>query len=357
MIKKTIIGLTVCSLFCIKGLSQQIKLELRLKKDVPDSSIHLRNYTRGINISISPDGRGNFKGNLNIPAKGFYTLDRVGQVYLEPGKALRITQEEESNYTFKGKQAKENELLAKLHSVRKRLIPLNQVIENTPDYAVLRQTVPEFAQTVKTYKDSVAIISSQSADPFFRELAIGDADSYTRLMLDNFSSWHGADAGHYNDLLTFVNDPKSKDDPYFERRLMRALYLPTLKSFLNQADKATVKKMFTDGFVQDDINLFANSEWYGLVLSRILFADNTVDQKKMKESYLERIKQIEARFADKSFANYLIGQQGIEYMTSAQFTRFGVEQAYETLKALALPGPSKEMIEKAYRKIKGDRSL
>jgi hypothetical protein len=355
--RKTIVGIAFCSLFGINGFSQQTKLVLKLKPNGQGSAIHLRNYNRGIDISIPPDGKGNFKGKINLPGKGFYTLDRVGQVYLEPGKSLEIAAKDSLSYTFKGKQARENELLTALKTLRMNMIPLNQVIENTPSYALLRQTVPEFTQTLKTYKDSVAKILSQSDNPFFRELALGDTDSYTRLILVNFSVWHGADSLHYADLIKFMNDPKSKEDPNYERKKMRAMYLPTLKGFLNGEDKTAVKKMYSEGFEQNDINLLSNSDWYGLVLSTLLFTDQPIDQKKMKESYLQRFRRIETDFSDKRFANYLIAQQGIEYMNDANYTTTGFEPVYQTLKSLDLPLPSKEMIEKAYRKMKNKHSL
>lgn len=355
--KITIIAIAFFSLIGIHGYSQNTKLVLKLQPGQQEGAIHLKNYNKGTDLSILSDGKGKFTSTVNLPGKGFYTLDRIGQIYLEPGRTLEITQKGESGYQFKGRHSRENELLLQLQSLRKTLIPLNLDIEVAPSYALLRQTVPEFAQTVKTYKDSVAKISSQSNNPFFRELAIGDADSFVRVMLVSFSDLHGADSVQYANLLKLMKDPKSRMDPNFELKRMRAMYLPTLKSFLNQEDKAVIKTMYSEGFKHNDSTLLASSDWYGLMLSTLIFADQPVDQKKMKESYLQRFRQIEQKFPDKRFANYLIAQQGIAYMGDAKYTRLGLEPAHQVLKNLDLPVSSQEMIERAYLKMKNDESL
>lgn len=350
MTKLIIGGIALC-LFGMAGFAQKTKVSLSLP-NVDNKVLHLTNAQRNTAIAIPSDGKNNFKAKIDLPGRGFYTIDQIGQVYLEPGNALQIVEADQQQYRFKGKQGKENEILYRLKAVRASLLPQNSVIKHAPSYALLQQSVQDFAVTVRNYKDSVAKLASASTNAFFREMAIGDADSYIRVMLVNFERYHEVDSTLYAESLGFLYNAKSKADPNFKFKMLRARLLPFLDGILNEEDTEAVQKLYGEGFNPNDQNLLQNSPWYAIVFSQTAFADMPIDESKLKESYVRRFAAIPTKFQDATVVGYLSGLLGIEYLDTAQQATTDFESAYEVLKSISMPEQSREMIEKAFLQMK-----
>jgi len=350
-IKIIIAGLVLSCLLGMGGFAQQTKVSLSLPT-AKGKALYLTNEQRNFAVEIPSDSKSNFKASVDLPGRGFYAIDQIGEIYLEPGNALQVVATGQQSYQFKGKQSKENELLSRLKAVRATMLPQNSIIKNAPSFNLLQQPVQKFAITIQSYKDSVTKLVSASKNIFFREISVGDADSYCRVMLMNFDRFHEADSTSYIASLDFINNAKSKTDPNFKFKMYRAWLLPLMDGFLNEEDRQAVYKLYNDGFRANDHNLLQNSTWYAIISSQMALAEIPIDESKLKESYLRRLAAIPSKFPDSTVMNYLTGLQGIEYLDAAQQATTDFESAYEVLKSVSMSAQSRAMIERAFLQMK-----
>lgn len=352
---KTIIGGIALTFFFVANTSaQKLSLSVVFPSDtLKASSLNLSNEMRDVLVSVPRKNKSSvFKASVSVPEKGLYQLEKVGYVYLTPKSNLEIAVGDGENFTFKGKQAPENELLVKLAALRKQLLPENSTLPGVPAYSLLHQSVGDFLATADNYKKAVAEVLKTSKDLDFNELAMGDADSYSRVMLSSFGKMHELDSAIYEQCQKFLQDPESKKDPNFYAKSLRARILPIYDGFLNEEDTEIVKRAYTDGFDPSNTKLLLNSPWYGRVVSLISFSDIQIDDRKLFESYRTRFDAIPAKFPDAEFAEEMRVQQGLEYLNYAKTIGGDIEEAYQKIGTFAMSESSKTRIEKAYLELK-----
>lgn len=357
-IRKICVGIG-CTLFALtSSYAQTVKLSVTLSPAMHnEQSIELSNQARNTLVSMPSSGKSTFKQNINLPDKGFYKLEQVGNVYLVPKNSLQITSDEAQRYSFKGKQAKENELLAKLAVLRQQMLPENSSMLGTPTFSLLKQSVPEFLVTVENYKTAVAELVASSEDSHFKELAIGDADSYSRVMLQAFSGSHGADSVLFEQSKQYFQNPASKNDPNYSFKHMRMRILPYYDDFLNEEDLETIRKAYTDDLDLNNKDLLMNSPWYSKLVSIVSFSDMPIDEKALQDSYEKRFQAIPKKFEDAQFAEEMQVQQGSEYLSFLQALGLDIDGAYTQLQTLLTSQNAKNRIDKIYAELQEARSI
>lgn len=348
---KTIIGGIVCSyLFAFSAIAQKTKVSVNVSTVEATDTLSIKNEKRNINIPLASEGKNSFGAKVELPAKGFYTIEPVGDVYIEPGQALKVKQTGARTYTFEGKQSQENNILQKLKEAREALLPENKTVSGAPSYALLQQSIGQFQKTIAAYKDRVEKLSTTSDNELFKTLVLGDADAYSRLMLLGFSSYHQLDSTLYAASQKFFNDPKSKQDPNFAAKALRMRVLPLMDGFLNEEDAEIARKAYTDGFNQSDEMLLYNSASYAPLLSSLAFVDLPIDERALKESYQKRFKAIPTKFPNTSFANELMVMQSMQYIISARYANAETE-AYQVVMSLSIPQHGKDRITEFYQQL------
>ncbi|MFD2744315.1 MULTISPECIES: hypothetical protein [Sphingobacterium] len=348
-----------CTLFLGTGsYAQTVQLSVALSPDMHnEETIDLYNESRNLRVSIPSSGKSTYKQNINLPDKGFYMLEQVGKLYLAPKNSLQITSDDTKQYIFKGKQATENELLAKLAVLRQQMLPENTSMPGVPTFKLLKQSVPDFLITVDAYKTAVAELVNSSEDSHFKELVIGDADSYSRVMLQGFSGSHGADSVLHEQAQLYFQNPASKNDPNYSFKHLRMRILPYYDDFLNEEDLETVRKAYTDHLDLNDKDLLQNSPSYAKIVSIISFSDMPIDEKRMQESYDKRFESIPEKFEDEQFVEEMQVQQGAEYLHFLHGLGLDIEGAYSHLKSLVTSQKVNERIDKLYAALKKPNSI
>ncbi|MNK00564.1 hypothetical protein D3C87_183500 [compost metagenome] len=356
---RTIIGGIAFSIFSVgSSHAQKLNLSVTLPSDtLKATSLSLSNELRNTDIRIPLTGNSVYKSAVIIPDKGFYQLENVGKVYLVPKNNLQVTSADMQTYSFKGKQAQENELLVKLALLRKQLLPENTTLLGIPTFTLLKQSVQEFLVTVATYKNAVAELVAPCSNLHFNELAIGDADSYSRVMLLGFGQTHELDSALYQQSKKFLEDPDSKRDPNFYLKSLRARVLPLYDGLLNEEDTEIIRKAYTDGFDLNNKTLLLNSPWYGRVLSAISFTDIPTDERTLHQSYAKKFEAIPTKFKDEQFAEEMRAQQGLDYLKFVKTIGGNVDEAYQKIGTFSLADSTKQRIEKAYLQLKKPTQL
>lgn len=356
---RTIIGGIAFSIFSVvSSHAQKLNLTVTLPSDtLKATSLTLSNELRNTTISIPLTSNSVFKSSVSIPDKGFYQLENVGGVYLVPKSNLQVTAANGQAYSFKGKQAQENELLVKLALLRKQLLPENTTMPGVPTFTLLKLPVQDFLVKVTAYKTAVAELVAPCSNLHFNALAIGDADSYSRAMLLGVGQVHELDSALYQQSRKFFEDPESKKDPNFYLKSLRARVLPLYDGLLNEEDTEIIRKAYTNGFDVNNKSLLLNSPWYGRVLSAISFTDIPTDERALHQSYAKRFEAIPTKFKDEQFAEEMRAQQGMEYLKFVRTIGGNVEEAYQKIGTFPLAESTKQRLEKMYLELKKPSSF
>ena len=123
--------------------------------------------------------------------KGFYNLQGVGDLYLEPGYTLTVGLDKDSNYLFSGKGSLENNLAAE---ARKKV---NDYFSMGPDgflYETYNIGIDTFLQRMDAYKTAARLLVDQSSSDWFKTIEKKDIDFYCLGLTTNYFIFYGIDS-------------------------------------------------------------------------------------------------------------------------------------------------------------------
>lgn len=234
----------------------------------------------GVNIPVARDVNGNFNVAINQLKKGIYTLGDVGEIYLEPGYQIKITQTGR-NYTFSGKGSLENNLMWESKSPIRNLEYHNPY--GVPFWALLTEPAA-FLSILGDYEKKADVLLNQSANPFFKEITQQEMKFVTRNVLTHYMRFYGLDSTKGEPLRKMLNTPMAERKPDHSKKQYEAYLLQFSKKFSIQ-ERAELDSIIYKGWDMNNELLFKNSEYYReLIDSRITFASNRPAYQALKDS-------------------------------------------------------------------------
>ncbi|WP_436491012.1 TlpA family protein disulfide reductase [Chitinophaga sp. ARDCPP14] len=265
--KNIIPALISCTLLFTTAAAQKTTTTLSGKLSGNDitTPLHLKNMA-GADLLIPVNGDGTFHSKVALPAKGFYSLTGVGQVYLEPGYQLQMALAPDSTYRFSGKGSFENNATA---DARKAL---SKYVATDPEHMLgqeaLYTPVPEFIGKMDAFVKDGQHLFDQSSSVFFREMAGKDLAYYGKYVLAHYSLYYGTDLKKQEAFYKLMETGNRKDTAY--QRLMqeagRAMHVKRLDS----TERAQLDKLTMSDWDKNDAALFQQSAWYRQVLDQYL---------------------------------------------------------------------------------------
>lgn len=265
--KSIILTLIPCAFLFTTANAQQQTTTLSGKLNSSDitTPLHLKNMT-GADLLIPVNGDGTFSSKVALPAKGFYSLTGIGQVYLEPGYQLQITLAADSTYQFSGKGSMENNATS---DARKAL---SRYVQTDPE-RLLRQEalytpVPEFISKMDAFVKDGQHLFEQSPSPFFREMAGKDLAYYAKYVLGDYSLYYGTDL-EKQDAFFKMMETGNRTDTAFQRRLAEAGKAMRVKK-LDSTERRQLDNITMNNWDKNDAVLFRESAWYRQVLHHYL---------------------------------------------------------------------------------------
>ncbi|WP_363431329.1 TlpA family protein disulfide reductase [Chitinophaga ginsengisegetis] len=265
--KNIILALIPCTLLFTTAAAQKQTTTLSGKLSGSDitTPLHLKNMT-GADLLIPVNGDGTFDTKVTLPAKGFYSLTGVGQVYLEPGYQLQIALGPDSTYRFSGKGSFENNATA---DARKAL---SQYVATDPEQMLgqeaLYTPVPVFIGKMDAFVKDGQHSFDQSPSAFFREMAGKDLAYYGKYVLAHYSLYYGTDLEKQAAFYKLMETGDRKDTA-FQRRMQEAGRAMRVKR-LDSTERAQLDKLTVSDWDKNDAALFQQSAWYRQVLDQYL---------------------------------------------------------------------------------------
>lgn len=265
--KRIILTLIPCTLLIATAAAQKQTTTLSGKLSGSDitTPLHLKNMT-GADLQIPVNGDGTFNSNVTLPAKGFYSLTGVGQVYLEPGYQLQITLAPDSTYRFSGKGSFENNATS---DARKAL---SEYVATDPEQVLgqeaLYTPVPVFVGKMDAFVKDGQRLFDQSPSAFFREMAGKDLAYYSKYVLAHYSLYYGTDLEKQTAFFKLM-ETGNRTDTSFQRLLQEAGNAMRVKK-LDSTERALLDKLTMSDWNKNDAILFQQSAWYRQVLNQYL---------------------------------------------------------------------------------------
>ncbi len=265
--KSIILTLVPCAFLFATANAQKQAATLSGKLNSSDitTPLHLKNMT-GADLLIPVNGDGTFNSKVTLPAKGFYSLTGVGQLYLEPGYQLQITLAPDSTYRFSGKGSMENNAAS---DARKAL---SKYVQTDPERLLGQQAlyipVPEFISKMDAFVKDGQHSFDQLPSPFFREIAAKDLAYYAKYVLANYSIYYGTDLEKQNAFYKMM-ETGNRTDTAFQRRLSEAGRAMHVKR-LDSTERRLLDDITMNNWDKNDAVLFRESAWYRQVLQHYL---------------------------------------------------------------------------------------
>ncbi|WP_341843680.1 TlpA disulfide reductase family protein [Chitinophaga caseinilytica] len=239
----------------------------QLKKDDITTPLHIRNMD-GADLTIPVEADGTFSGKINIPAKGFYDVSGVGNIYLEPGYALNIVYAPDSTYRFTGKGAVENNAFVSASKKLGNYLALGE--ETLLAQEALYIPMPEFLAKLDAFLDGGKKEFAKSSNASFREIAEKDLAFYAKYVMHMYAIYYGTDLVKQAEFYKFMQSGDRADSNY--QRKFRALDSAQRVKRLTKEEKAKLTDLYDVQWDKNDAQLFKQSYWYRYMLSSHLSA-------------------------------------------------------------------------------------
>ncbi|MET3879507.1 TlpA disulfide reductase family protein [Chitinophaga sp. OAE865] len=265
--KSIILALIPCTLLFTTADAQKQNTTLSGKLNSRDitTPLHLKNMT-GADLLIPVNGDGTFSSKVNLPAKGFYSLTGVGQLYLEPGYQLQIALGPDSTYRFSGKGSIENNAVS---DARKAL---SRYVQTSPKRLLSQEAlytpVPVFISKMDAFVKDGQHLFDQSPSAFFREMAGKDLAYYAKYVLSDYSLYYGTDLEKQEAFFKMM-ETGDRTDTAFLRRLSEARSAMWVKR-PDSTERRLLDNITMNNWDKNDSALFQQSAWYREVLDHYL---------------------------------------------------------------------------------------
>lgn len=264
--KSIILTLIPCTLlFATAGAQQATTLSGKLNGKDITTPLHLKNMS-GADLPIPVNGDGTFNSKVTLPAKGFYSLTGVGQLYLEPGYQLEIALGPDSSYRFSGKGSMENNATSDARKALSRYVQTDP--ERLLGQEALYTPVPEFIGKMDAFVKDGQHSFDQSPSAFFREMAGKDLSYYAKYILADYSLFYGTDLQKQEAFYKMM-ETGNRMDTAFQRRLSEAGRAMRVKR-LDSTERKLLDNITMNNWDKNDAALFQQSAWYREVLDRYL---------------------------------------------------------------------------------------
>lgn len=353
-------------LFAAVGKAQSIKITGKLKvyAEKP-KSLSLHSIT-GSDVVLEVQPNNTFTTELKLSAKGFYYLDSVGTLYLEPGYILNINPNPDGTYQFSGKGAAENNAFYSLGKLEANILTFAK--NGKVRFETRSWPVNTFLDSVARYRAAVPKVLSVVKNPFFIQLTTQHSNAHLREMISKYRGLLIIDSAAFNKYSKFLDTANIYAKYYPSESFI--LKARVMRGKINEADIAKINAAKI-GFEWNNELLFLNSQEYRAELSdslerkereQLAKKSSAFKDKKEKAEYLKlqdmdkpkALRQMNS--ADQFFTSKMIAaanksllfQGYLETIKNQQL----LDSLYQTIDQSVLPTKLQEALVKRFNKHK-----
>lgn len=297
--KRKILSLSLLLLLYFVGNAQSIKISGNLLHWNGGNVTYLTNIAL-VDVSVKVGAGGSFAMTIPKLRKGFYLLQGVGYLYLEPGYSITVGSVKSGNYLFKGKGSLENNLMLQAKTLINAYF---QEGENGFSFNVYNMEVNPFLFKMDSYKKEVALLLAQSASGNFKTIAKGEFDFYCRNLLCNYYLFYGIDSIKQENYYKLIDSTEK----ILPARMDSAMIAMRVKTLTGQQRMKLENLLYNDLNMNDSVLLVNSSEYRKNISGRIeylLLKDYVWDLFAGKEQSLIKLQIIKANISNEYVYEY-----------------------------------------------------
>lgn len=262
--KKYMISLLL--LFCFTAHAQTVKISGKIMRWKAGAPSHLTNMAQ-VDIPVKVDADGGFAVTIPQLKKGVYVLQGIGNVYLEPGYAINIGIDKDSNYIFKGKGSVENNLMAGTKKM------LGQYFPGGKDgffFETYMMGVDTFLQKMDAYKVKANLLRAQSPSVYFKTISKKDFDFYCLNLTSNYMLYYGVDSIKQENFYKMMDSRMGKGGTVSTDSVMKANKEMHVKVMTPQQRKLLDSLCYVKSAMNDSVMLVNSGEYRKFMSSMIM---------------------------------------------------------------------------------------